>query len=129
LPAAGAKRGAGRCQFDRFHLARDLKRVLRKQPEASRWAMEAFEQSRVGELLEQLRAAEGREADPDVRAKIALLRADIEAMPEAARDHRVRLRERGYDVTGLRGIGAAVANMDKFGAGRRSADRAGAKGD
>ncbi|MEW6725326.1 MAG: UPF0236 family transposase-like protein, partial [Bacillota bacterium] len=35
-------------------------------------------------------------------------------MPEACRDYRVRLQEMGISAEGMRGLGAAESNMDRF---------------
>ncbi|MBE3519066.1 MAG: UPF0236 family protein [Firmicutes bacterium] len=34
-------------------------------------------------------------------------------MPEAFRDYRVRLAEMGYDIRGMRGMGATESNVNK----------------
>ncbi|MEW6725245.1 MAG: UPF0236 family transposase-like protein, partial [Bacillota bacterium] len=39
---------------------------------------------------------------------------DLMTMPEACRDYRVRLQEMGISAEGMRGLGAAESNMDRF---------------
>jgi hypothetical protein len=47
-------------------------------------------------------------------AEINDLLRDIRQMPDAYRDYRVRLKEMGYDVAGMRGMGAAESSVDRF---------------
>ncbi|MDR9785663.1 MAG: UPF0236 family protein [Peptococcaceae bacterium MAG4] len=58
--------------------------------------------------------AEVREKDQKLKRSIRALRNDILSDPEVVRDYRARLRENGYNISGLRGMGAAESNMDRF---------------
>ncbi|MDR9786293.1 MAG: UPF0236 family protein [Peptococcaceae bacterium MAG4] len=49
-----------------------------------------------------------------MKRSIRALRNDILSDPEVVRDYRARLRENGYNISGLRGMGAAESNMDRF---------------
>ncbi|HHY38330.1 MAG TPA: hypothetical protein GX507_05320, partial [Clostridia bacterium] len=40
--------------------------------------------------------------------------AHLEQNPEAMVDYRLRLEAMGYDTTGMRGMGAAESNVNKF---------------
>jgi len=101
-------------QWDRFHLAKELRQLLVHQPERLQAALEAFRQSDATRLLAELAQAEGAERDAKRRARIRGLKQAVLADPEAVRDYRVRLRERGYSTQGLRGLGAAESTMDRF---------------
>ncbi len=101
-------------QWDRFHIARELRQILRNQPERCKKALRAFRQSNSVNLLAELAVAESKERDPKVKDAIKSLREAILAHPEAVRDYRARLKEKGYHFKGLRGVGAAESNMDRY---------------
>lgn len=101
-------------QWDRFHVAKELREILANQPERRRWALRAFEQSDSTRLLAELATAEAHEKVPEQKERIRALKKALLADPEAARDYRVRLQEMGYSTRGLRGLGAAESNMDRF---------------
>ena len=101
-------------QWDRFHVARELRQGLSHQPERMQAALQAFRQSDATRLVAELAQAEGAERDVPQRKRIRLLKQAVLADPEAVRDYRVRLREQGYVPHGLRGLGAAESAMDRL---------------
>jgi len=101
-------------QVDRFHLKRDLRLLLRGSKKDLRDGLRAVEENDVKSLAAALRNAQGRTPNLDYVARMSELLSSIREMPESYRDYRVRLREKGYDVTGLRGMGAAESNVDRF---------------
>lgn len=101
-------------QFDRFHIERDLKRVLRERPGLAQAALESYRGGRAQEVPAVLREAEAAEPDRKKAKEIRALLDDLSRDPDALRDYRVRLREAGYRIDGLRGLGAAESNMDRF---------------
>jgi hypothetical protein len=101
-------------QWDRFHIARELRQILRNQPVRCKQALRAFRQSNSVNLLVELAVAESEEKDPKLKDAIKALREAVLEHPEAARDYRARLREKGFRFKGLRGLGAAESNMDRY---------------
>ncbi|MDR9786304.1 MAG: ISLre2 family transposase [Peptococcaceae bacterium MAG4] len=101
-------------QMDRFHLIKELRTGLRKQPEKLEEALTALREDDASRLLAALAEAEVREKDQKLKRSIRALRNDILSDPEVVRDYRARLRENGYNISGLRGMGAAESNMDRF---------------
>lgn len=101
-------------QMDRFHLTKELRANLRKQPEKLKEALSALREDDSSGLLVALAEAESQEKDPKLKRAIRALRNDILSDPEAVRDYRVRLRDYGYNISGLRGMGAAESSMDRF---------------
>ncbi|MGC7847852.1 ISLre2 family transposase [Desulforudis sp. 1088] len=101
-------------QVDRFHLQRDIRSLLKGQPERQKIAKEAFEASDEGLFLATLAEAAAQEKDPKLRRKLEAFVADLSSMPEALRDYRKRLPDYGIDPEGFRGLGAAESQMDLF---------------
>jgi hypothetical protein len=101
-------------QWDRFHIARELRQILRNQPKRRKHALRAFRQSKPVQLLKELATAESQEGDPKLKDSIRALKEAVLAHPEAFRDYRTRLMEKGLKFQGLRGLGAAESNMDRF---------------
>ena len=99
-------------QFDRFHLAKDIKACLREAPEACKAALKALEENRPEEVLDVLRGV--RLKNREAAWSLAYLICDLEQNPEAMVDYRLRLKAMGYDTTGMRGMGAAESNVNKF---------------
>lgn len=101
-------------QWDRFHVAKELREKLRNQPDRLRGALRAFDESDTTRLLAELAQAEAQERNPRLKKDIRAFKKAVLADPDAVRDYRVRLQEMGYSVQGLRGMGAAESNMDRF---------------
>ncbi len=102
-------------QYDRFHLYRDLRRVLRRQPGRFEAAKAALERDDLAQFLIEVIEAEKAAVTVEERAEIGQLRELLVSLSEALRDYRVRLKEKGVAVDPTwRGLGAAESNVDKF---------------
>jgi hypothetical protein len=101
-------------QVDRFHLKRDVQRLLRGHPADLAKAQAAIAASDAQGLLQALEGALRDEDDPKRRRDLRALRADLGTIPESTRDYRVRLAERGECVEGLRGIGSAESAVERY---------------
>lgn len=98
-------------QFDRFHLARDIKRLLRFFPQELEAARRCLRDSNPDEVLAALcRAHEQMPKDKELLNLIE----DLASYPQGLMDYRIRLQEMGTDTTGLRGLGAAESNVRRF---------------
>lgn len=100
-------------QVDRYHLKREVRDLLRDTRHLEE-GLAAVDGSDVEGLTEALRKARMEVQDPVRVAKIDDLLSAIREMPEAFRDYRVRLAEMGYDIRGMRGMGATESNVNKF---------------
>lgn len=101
-------------QVDRFHVKRDLKGLLKHDRKALRTGFNAFDKSDIEGLTKALKLAMKSAPDVELKIKIAEFLGAVERIPECFRDYRVRLLEKGYEVPGLRGLGSAESNVDKF---------------
>jgi len=101
-------------QVDRFHLLRDLKRLLVNQPDRLATAKQALQKSDEGALLATLAEAASQEKDKKLRDNLKAFLADVVSIPEALRDYRVRLQEMGLSTDGYRGLGAAESQVDRY---------------
>jgi len=110
-------------QIDRFHLKRELGQVLRHQPQRLKETMEAIAVNNAGRLLAVLEQACEAEGDSGRRKALRNLLADLKTIPESTRDYRVRLKERGVNVEGLRGLGAAEGAVERYSARLRKVGR------
>jgi len=99
-------------QFDRFHLKRELKALLRGVPEAYKAVLRGLDGNRPDAVLEVLRGVQLE--DPGAIKKLEDLRRDLEGNRDAMVDYRVRLKAMGYETAGMRGMGAAESNMNRF---------------
>ena len=104
-------------QVDRFHIKRDLRRLLLGTREL-KVCLEAADRSDLKTLTSSLAQARDRAKtridDLSQFAQIDELLKSIRQMPEAYIDYRVRLAGKGYDVSKMRGMGAAESNVDRF---------------
>jgi hypothetical protein len=104
-------------QADRFHIKRDLRRLLKGTKEL-RVCLEAADKSDTEALVRSLtRAREKAKADIGDLTKFAEINdllQQIRETPDAYRDYRVRLKEMGYDVSRMRGMGAGESSVDRF---------------
>ncbi|WP_374713189.1 ISLre2 family transposase [Symbiobacterium terraclitae] len=110
-------------QIDRFHLKRELRHVLRQQPQRLKEAEEAIVANDAKRLLTVLDKAHEAEGDSGRRQALRNLLADLKTIPESIRDYRVRLQERGVNVEGLRGLGAAEGAVERYSARLRKVGR------
>jgi hypothetical protein len=104
-------------QVDRFHVKRDLRRLLCETGELG-VCLGAFDRNDIDALLRGLAGARRKmEGNIDDLARLAAiddLAGSIKKMPEAYIDYRVRLKGLGYDTNEMRGMGSAESNVDKF---------------
>lgn len=101
-------------QVDRFHLLRDLKRLLVNQPDRLAIAKQAVQNGDEGALLATLAEAASRERDRKLQDRIRAFLNDVISIPEALRDYRVRLEEMGLSTDGYHGLGAAESQVDRY---------------
>ncbi|MDN5323825.1 MAG: hypothetical protein PWQ67_2279 [Clostridia bacterium] len=100
--------------YDRFHLKKWLREALNHQPKHLKKALEASDNYNVGSLLGEVALAEKATENKEDKKKIQKLRHFLLENQDALRDYREILREQGFDTTGMRPMGAAESNMDKF---------------
>lgn len=103
-------------QVDRFHLTRELKRLFRTMPKTHRALLAALDgdDPTGATFIAELGRAVPRIKDEKKREAARNLLNDLAKMPEATVDYRVRLKARGVSVSGLRGLGAAESQVDRF---------------
>jgi len=100
-------------QVDRWHMVRDFRYLLRGTGQA-RAALDAFYGDDPPGLLVALATAERRLPAGDKKTQLGDLRRDLLSDPAMVRDYRDRLREQGFSVQGMRGMGAAESQVDRF---------------
>lgn len=101
-------------QVDRFHLMRDIKRLLRNQPARLIAVKQAVQENDVETLLATLAKAVSEERDYKLQNNLEAFLRDLVSMPEAVKDYRVRLQEIGIPTDGYRGLGAAESQVDRY---------------
>lgn len=101
-------------QVDRFHLIREVRRLLKPHPEQLKAARRARKSNDAAGLLEALGSALADEHDAKRQAELEQLRDDLQTIPESTRDYRVRLREMGVNTDGLRGLGSAESAVERY---------------
>ncbi|MFA6596021.1 MAG: ISLre2 family transposase [Bacilli bacterium] len=102
-------------QYDRFHVARELRRALRFDEKALKKAQKALRKNNIGKIAiaatEALVNCEEVKQKEKLEAFIKLLVSDQEYII----DYRNRLKEQGYKVPAeWRGLGAAESNVNKY---------------
>ena len=98
-------------QYDRFHLKRDIRRLLSKNQANCKAALCAIDENVPEKLLQLLADEHTLTKDEDILEFIVRLKPH----QEAAIDYRKRLAEKKYQLPeDLRGMGAAEANVDRF---------------
>ena len=101
----------GMYQMDRFHLKREIRQI--KDAGQKQRALGSVNRNDPQALEKVLLEAAYR--DPERAEKIMDLRKRILMNPEAVRDYRVRLEEKGIAVTEqMRGMGAAESSVDRY---------------
>lgn len=101
--------------YDRYHLKKWIKSALsNRSKQERRKAYLAADDNDPVALLVAIAEAEKEENDEDKKKEIADLRIFIYENPNAFRDYREILKERGVDTTGMRPMGAAESNMNLF---------------
>ena len=99
--------------MDRFHLAREIRRLCRKHPRYRQMqkALAGYDSQR---LLTELNSAVGTLETEEKEARLEQLIQQIEKHPEAVGDYRQWLQAQGIDTTGMRPMGSAEATMHVF---------------
>ncbi len=103
-------------QVDRFHLIRELDRLFKQghSDELSEIKKELDGDDDTGhKFLERLEQGM-KKLNAKGRKECAALLRDLGTMPEATVDYRCRLKARGIDTEGMRGVGAAESQADSF---------------
>src|SRR5690554_1096835 len=107
--------GKGLYQYDRFHVARELRETLRGHPETLKSAQQALEANDTGQLLCVVVEAWKKASPGEQRDKLADLKSMLAENHEFIRDYRLRLKEAGYKVdNSWRSMGSAESNVNKF---------------
>jgi hypothetical protein len=101
-------------QVDRFHLVREVRMLLKSHPEQRKAARRARKGNDAAGFLAALGGALAEEQDAKRQAELEALRNDLQTMPEATRDYRVRLREKGVNTDGMRGLGSAESAVERY---------------
>lgn len=101
-------------QVDRYHIKRDIRALLKNQPDKLEKALQSFEESNTAGFLATIAEAISAEKDQRIKNRLKALLNDLMTIPDSIRDYRKVLQEKGYNVTGLRGLGAAESQIDRY---------------
>lgn len=101
-------------QMDRYHIVKDLHRLLGASPTHLSEALSAYRRGEVVKLQWVLADALDHLPEGDNREKLRGLLLDIGNNPESCIDYRRRLEGLGIDTEGMRGLGAAESTVDRF---------------
>lgn len=99
--------------IDRFHVARDVKRIFREHPRYRIIQKKLRRYDSDGFLLE-LNSAVGSLDDPKKEEHLEALINQLSKYPEALCDYRTWLQEEGIETKGMRPMGSAEATMSVF---------------
>ncbi|HSH25414.1 MAG TPA: ISLre2 family transposase [Massilibacterium sp.] len=99
--------------IDRFHVARDVKRIFREHPRYRIIQKKLKRYDSDGFLLE-LNSAVGTLEDPKKEEHLEALINQLSKYPEALCDYRTWLQEKGIETEGMRPMGSAEATMSVF---------------
>ncbi len=98
-------------QYDRFHLKRDIRKVLLKRGDFCEQALLSVTNNAPEKLLQVLDEAYVFTKDE----KIAELKERLQPHQESIIDYRERLSSKGFKISDtLRGMGAAESSVDRF---------------
>lgn len=99
--------------IDRFHVARDIQSIFREHPRyrAIRTKLAAYD---AEGLLLELNSAIGTIGHEKKEERLDKLIAQLSQYPEALRDYRERLKEKGINTEGFRPMGSAEGTMSVF---------------
>lgn len=101
----------GYYQYDRFHLKRDIRRLLSHNKDNRKQALLAIDENEPEQLLQLLDEQYALSKDEELFEFIKRLKPHQEALI----DYRQRLAKKEYQLPEeLRGMGAAEANVDRF---------------
>lgn len=99
--------------IDRFHVARDVKRIFREHPRYRIIQKKLKRYDSDGFLLE-LNSAVGTLEDAKKEEHLEALINQLSKYPEALCDYRTWLQEKGIETEGMRPMGSAEATMSVF---------------
>lgn len=105
----------GRAFFslDRFHVARDIRSLLRKHPRY-RQMQKALASYDSQKLLAELNSAVGTLETDEQEERLHQLIGHLEKHADSLKDYREWLKEQGIDTTGMRPMGSAEGTMSVF---------------
>lgn len=102
-------------QHDRFHLKREIRHKLSHLPQYIGPALKKVEQNKPEALFETLARAQAEPQDLKKKLELLSFNESLQKNPEALIDYRLRLEERGIEVSPTwRGLGAAESSVDLF---------------
>jgi hypothetical protein len=101
-------------QVDRFHLLRTLGGIFKRGSESYYRLRDAMDKDPTGARFMAALAEESASLSGKKRLEAEVLLRDLEDIADSVCDYRVRLSAMGYDIKGLRPMGAAEAQMDRF---------------
>jgi len=101
-------------QVDRFHLLRTLGGIFKRGSESYYRLRDAMDKDPTGARFMSALAEESASLSGKKRLEAEVLLRDLEDIADSVCDYRVRLKAEGYDIEGLRSMGAAEAQMDRF---------------
>ena len=101
-------------QVDRFHLLRTLGGIFKRGSESYYRLRDAMDKDPTGARFMAALAEESKSLSGKRQEDAEKLLRDLEGIADSVCDYRVRLKAEGYDIEGLRSMGAAEAQMDRF---------------
>lgn len=101
-------------QVDRFHLLRTLGGIFKRGSGSYYRLKNAMDEDPTGAIFMAALAEESTNLSEVKREEAKRLLRDLKDIADSVCDYRVRLRAMGYDIKGLRPMGAAEAQMDRF---------------
>jgi hypothetical protein len=99
--------------IDRYHVAKAIQSIFRTHPRY-RAIRKALASNDAEKLFLELNSAIGTLEDESKENALIEFIRQLEQYPEALVDYRVRLKEQGIDITGMRPMGSAEATMSVF---------------
>lgn len=100
--------------YDRYHLKRRLKRLLRHHPGLLTAGLTAADDYDPEGIVAAVAQAEAIEDDLQLQQELTAFRRFLKRHSAALQDYRQRLEQSGVDTSGYRGLGAAESNVSKF---------------
>lgn len=102
-------------QYDRFHLKREVKRMLSGSKEYIGLALNQVDQNNPGGLFEAIGKAIEKTVCPERKMELLKFKMQLQEHRDALIDYRQRLKKQGVEVSSAwRGMGAAESNVDLF---------------
>ena len=101
-------------QIDRFHLLRTLGGIFKRGSKSYYRLTDVLDKDPTGAKFMAALAEESRSLSGKKQEEAEKLLMDLEGIADSVCDYRVRLKAEGYDPEGLRPMGAAEAQMDRF---------------